>query len=97
MKGDRWSELFQHSSRVIIVLPFVVILLVLVSRYQVFNTSAQQSEQVYIKPSVTSSITMRKPQIDFNQDVVCEYEDKTATISAYMKVDSYLLKQTNKK
>ena len=97
MQSDRIHEFFYVASRVVLVVPFVVIFIVLAIRYQVFNSNIEPvvknlSSSKKVQNITTSSQIIKKEGMDLNKDVICSFFDKEASISAYKKENNIFVR-----
>lgn len=102
MQSDRIHEFFYVVSRVVLVVPFVIIFMVLAIRYQVFNSNIEPvvknlSSSKKVQNISTSSQVIKKEGMDINKDVICSFFDKEASMSAYKKGNDILVKNKTSK
>lgn len=107
MKSDNIHEFFSVVSRILLVVPLILIFVALAMRYQVFNRSDEpplrsggQSTIMLKKTQKTDTFTAtlnseKKRGLDINNDFVCSFFDKEASVSAFKKENNILVR--NKK
>lgn len=109
MDKDFLHNFFHVASRIILILPFVIIFIVLAMRYQVFNSS----NEPLIRKRGQSTITSKKAQktetsstvlnaeqkkgLDVKNDFICSFFDKESSVSAFKKENNILIRNKNAK
>lgn len=103
MQPDNIQDFFSISSRIVLIVPFVVIFIALGVRYQIFDSNEPviQKQTAVSLPknnsSITVSIHVKKAGFDLKGDVVCSFFDKEASISAYKKGSNIFFRNSMQK
>ena len=97
MNEDFFHHFFHAASRIIFIVPFVVIFVAIAIRYQVFNSNSEPvmkniTSSKKIQNITTSSQTIKKAGPDLSKDVTCSFLGKEASISAYKKENNIFVR-----
>lgn len=105
MDKDFLHNFFYAVSRVVLILPFVIIFSALAIRYQVFNSSSEikkdnriLSKKMQKTDTFTATLNSEKKKgLDIKNDFICSFFDKESSISASKKENNIFIKNKSTK
>lgn len=101
MKENKFlDEFFYYSSKIILIIPIIIVILSLIIKFNNKKEEGVKRENQLriVSPKVSPKATIDKKKSSFNLNgpLVCQYDNKEASISAYIKDKKIYAKITKK-
>lgn len=90
MKENKFlDEFFHYASKIILIIPIIIVIFALIIK---FNEKKEEgvnksNQRILISPKISSKPTINKKKSSFNLKgpLVCQYSNKEASVSAFIK------------